>query len=151
MATNFTPNPNYPVFPLCLWREARGEGNQGMLAVACVIANRAKKRKTSFNTEVMRPYQFSSMTTKGPWLAQYPGPNDIQWKQANLIVANITADTYTDITLGSTVYYNPEGLIDGTVPYTLPDGAVIRMPSAWNQKALKFAIQIGHHFFFTEV
>jgi spore germination cell wall hydrolase CwlJ-like protein len=46
--------------------EARGESRQAMLAVACVIKNRAISRGTSYRAECLRPKQFSCWNPGDP-------------------------------------------------------------------------------------
>lgn len=50
----------------CLWAEARGEGYIGMLAVLYVLANRVKRRGSSFPKEILKPWQFSSFNDNDP-------------------------------------------------------------------------------------
>jgi len=53
------------ILALLCWREARGEGIDGMLAVACVVANRVRAWKKSWCEVIDAHDQFSSMTVKG--------------------------------------------------------------------------------------
>ena len=75
---------------LCLWREARGEGTDGMTAIMCVLRNRVARHNSSYYAEVIKPWQFSSITAKGdPQLGLYPQPTDSQWQLAINLVAMI--------------------------------------------------------------
>ena len=47
------------IVALTILGEARGEGERGMFAVACVIKNRATERKISFAKVCLQPWQFS--------------------------------------------------------------------------------------------
>ena len=47
------------IVALTILGEARGEGECGMFAVACVIKNRATERKISFAKVCLQPWQFS--------------------------------------------------------------------------------------------
>lgn len=47
------------LFVLCVYGEARGEGQQGMLAVANVVKNRVEQRGTYVHQEILRDRQFS--------------------------------------------------------------------------------------------
>src|SRR5271163_3202843 len=97
---------------LCLWREARGVGNSGMVAVACVIRNRALKHDTSYYAQVVSPLQFSSITAKGdPQLNNYPAGADTSWQLATKIVASLADGSLADTTEGATLYY------DDSIPF----------------------------------
>lgn len=141
---------DYALTALCLWREARGEGQAGLTAVACVIRNRVNKHSTTPMAEVVKPWAFSSMTAKGdPELTLYPMDNDPQWVQAQLIAGNVLDNATGDITGGSTLYYNPKGIVTTDV-YTLPSGQSIPWPQGWSQAAAKYQCRIGQHYFFSE-
>lgn len=95
-----------PLFALCLWREARGEGVEGMRAVAWVIWNRSRAWDRTIHDVIMGPNQFTSMTVdRNP---PNPEPDDIQMAEAAVIVKDIlsSADTL-DPTKGALYYYNP--------------------------------------------
>jgi spore germination cell wall hydrolase CwlJ-like protein len=141
----------YDLTALCLWREARGEGLIGMQAVANVIANRAAKRKTSCDDEVMKPLQFSSMTAAGDkQLLVFPHGGDETWRKAQQLAAAAKARTLIDLTHGSTLYYAPKS-IEHTKPFMLPGGADVPFPANWNAHAVEYATTIGNHVFFREV
>src|ERR1700688_4678934 len=122
-------NNGFELQPLCLWREARGVGYKGMLAVAFVLKNRVEKRKTSYDVEVMRPWQFSSMTAKGdPQLNKYPDPNDPMWHTATQIVQyDLDNTNIPDPTSGATLYYDES----------------IDFPKSWDEHEEEPTIQIG--------
>ena len=116
---------------LCVWREARSEGHDGMRAVAHVIFNRAKTRNQSLSTVVYAPLQFSSMTApKDPQRDRYPAPNDMQADECLEIVTMINNGGDFDLTEGATHYFAD----------TIPD------PS-W-ASSMKFIKQLGHHRFY---
>lgn len=48
----------------CLWAEARGEGQPGIVAVASVISNRAKLSHKTFRQVILAKNQFSCMNGK---------------------------------------------------------------------------------------
>jgi spore germination cell wall hydrolase CwlJ-like protein len=73
-------------YELCVWREARGEGVEGMRAVAWVIFNRAKAWNLTTRGVVMEPNHFLSMTVP-PY--RFPSRNDPQYEEAKQIVAKI--------------------------------------------------------------
>lgn len=136
---------------LCLWREARGEGVQGMIAVGCIIRNRTRKEGTSYHTEVYKPWQFTSMTDPNdPEYHLEPLMDDTSWKQAQFVATGILQGTIADLTGGATLYWNPNGIKSNKM-YTLPNGQQVKFPQTWNIAATHFAAIIGHHIFLTEV
>lgn len=101
--------------------EAGGEGETGMLAVAHVIANRAKSNHMGWGTrptqQALRPYQFSM------WNSFNAGTDKLitiinkakrgwptQWVYAEKLAKQIYTNTLpagNDITKGAVYYYNP--------------------------------------------
>lgn len=49
---------------VCLAAEARGEGEEGVYAVACVIEQRSRLRNLSISSVCLQPYQFSCFTNR---------------------------------------------------------------------------------------
>jgi N-acetylmuramoyl-L-alanine amidase len=76
-----------------VYYEARGEGEQGMRAVAHVIYNRAREEGVSPCIIVRRPNQFA----RGP-----SRPRDSLWQQARRISLN----PGWDLTRGATYFHN---------------------------------------------
>lgn len=135
---------------LCVYREAAGEGREGQIAVAWNIVNRMNKRHSSPYAEVVRPWQFSSITAPGDaTLTKYGSESDATWQQCQLLAADVLEGQIADPTSGSTLYYNPNG-IKTTSTISLPDGRTIPFPSTWDSTKVEFVIQIGKHFFFKE-
>lgn len=121
---------------LCLWREARGVGNSGMVAVGCVIRNRVSKYKSSFYIEVTKPLQFSSITAKGdPQLTNFPKYVDPSWQLAIKIAIGFASDAIADTTGGATLYY------DDSIPF----------PRDWDVHKVEDTIKIGRLNFFKEL
>ena len=121
---------------LCLWREARGVGNSGMVAVGCVIKNRVSRNKSSYYAEVVKPWQFSSITAKGdPQLGYYPPVQDQSWQLAQKIATNILSGTVSDTTEGATLYY------DDSIPF----------PAGWDIHKVEDTVKIGRLNFFKEL
>jgi N-acetylmuramoyl-L-alanine amidase len=120
---------------LCLYREARGDGLAGMTAVGCVVRNRVNKHKSSYYAEVVKPWQFSSITAKGdPELTLFPASSDPSWAQAQSIAAGIINGTIADRTEGATIYYA------NTIPF----------PASWNRAVLTPTVTVGNQLFFRE-
>lgn len=124
---------------LCMWREASGEGPEGMKAVGCVVRNRVLRNggTSSYYREVVRPMQFSSLTAPGdPGLIRYPhvtNPVDMDgWRMCQEFAKEIMAGTIPDSTGGATYYY----------------AVTIPLPS-WAEK-MTMTCQIGKHKFYKE-
>lgn len=91
---------------LCMWREARGEGVDGMRAVGHVINNRAIALNKSWAQIVYAKLQFSSMTyPQDPQLSNVPTVPDTEFVQACQITDAITAGTDPDLTGGARYYF----------------------------------------------
>lgn len=91
---------------LCMWREARGEGVDGMRAVGHVINNRAIALKKSWPQIVYAKLQFSSMTyPQDPQLSNVPTVPDTEFVQACQIADAIAAGTDPDLTGGACYYF----------------------------------------------
>lgn len=142
---------DYFMLSACLWKEARGEGNNGMLAVACVVRNRTTKHHSSYYSEIVAPWQFSSITAKGDsQLILWPKESDPLWQQAQLIATNVIDGSVQDITGGATLYWNPNGIQSDRL-FKLNDGSMVSFPASWNAKVVSETMQIGHHIFLKEL
>ena len=116
---------------LTMWREARGEGNDGMQAVGCVIRNRVKRYVSSYYHEATKKWQFSCDTAPGdPELILYPQVDDPQWQFIQGILPGLIDGTLADNTDGATSYFNPH--------VVLPTWA----------KSMIFIKNIGNHAFY---
>jgi len=127
---------------LCLWREARGEGREGMRAVAWVIENRSKAWSKSILQVLMSPNQFTSMTDKlqpdGTWKFHFPPDDDPQWEDARQIVGSLITGVDKDDPTDGALYY--ANLATATSGWFFENIA----SSAAHPKT----IVIGHHTFF---
>jgi spore germination cell wall hydrolase CwlJ-like protein len=144
---------DYFMLALCLWREARGEGPDGMTAVGCVVRNRVVRNVSSYYEEVVKPLQFSSITAPGDHqLCLYSHENDHSWQVAEEIARKIIDREIGDLTAGATLYWNPAGIAEkDSKPYTLKDGSIVRFPGSWNPHAVLQTVRIGAHIFLREV
>lgn len=116
---------------LCAWREARGEGRDGIRAVIHVIANRAAKSGKSWAHEVYRKLQFSSMTYgSDPQLSFIPESPDPVFSDCYEIATTIMDGGDFDLTQGATHYFAD------TIP--MPEWA----------KTMTQTAKFGHHIFF---
>lgn len=119
---------------LCAWREARGEGHDGIRAVLHVVANRAKARNRTWSQIVYQPLQFSSMTYgRDPQLANVPVLPDPQFEDCYATAALIWLGGDLDLTGGATSYFAD------SIP--MPDWA----------KTMTATAKIGHHLFYKEL
>lgn len=99
--------------------EAGGEGNDGMLAVAHVINNRAKENHNGWGTnpvkQVLQRYQFSMWNSynagseKWTSVLKRAKSRDAQWAYALPLAKQLRAGTLSssDPTNGAVFYYNP--------------------------------------------
>ncbi len=129
-------NVDLVMMALTAWREARGEGPQGMLAVAWVIANRVKAgiEGTCALDVVTAKWQFSSLTAPGDaMLIQWPHSSDPAWIEACSAATTAMSGSSADPTGGATDYAN-----------------LAVCDPAW-AKVYKRSAVIGHHTFFTRI
>lgn len=142
---------DYFMMALCLWREARGEGRPGQVAVGCVVRNRTLRNHSTFYEEVVKPWQFSSITAKGdPQLSLYPLPMDAQWQQCSTLAQSIVNGEVQDVTGGATLYWNPKAIDPGKTFVTLA-GQTVRFPKTWDADKVQETVQIGAHIFLREL
>ena len=115
---------------LCAWKEARGEGTPGMLAVMHVIYNRAvawyggndpeaKIMGLDIETEavhhaVYAKNQFTSMSVPSdPEFNLAPGETDASYEFCQQIAPRILAGSDADITSGALYYANLHHVTSG--------------------------------------
>lgn len=121
-----------------IWGEARGEGNDGMRAVACVVLNRVKLPGWWGHTihEVcLHPFQFSCWNDDDPNLPLLRAVTTLnpQFASACQIAQLACSGQLTDSTDGATHYFDRR--------ITTPHWAEGKTPCA----------EIGHHLFFKNV
>lgn len=91
---------------LCAWREARGEGTDGMRAVLHVINNRSNIRTKSWAQIVYQRLQFTSMTYgQDPEMSLVPTSDDPQYQYLRDIVDSVYDGSDQDNTLGAINYF----------------------------------------------
>lgn len=92
---------------LCVWKEARGEGELGMKAVADVIVNRAKKWGQAIHDVIFRKNEFTSMSLPNdPEFNLQPQADDPQYSFCVSICKPIVEDQMSDVTNGALYYAN---------------------------------------------
>ena len=78
---------------ICMWRESRGEGGAGMIAVGCVIRNRVHDWSQDWRKVIVGANQFSSMTIQNdPNTVLYPLDTDVVFPLAHGIFDGTTPD-----------------------------------------------------------
>jgi spore germination cell wall hydrolase CwlJ-like protein len=93
------------LYALCVWREASGEGIEGMRAVAWIIWNRHKRWDKTLHDVIMAPFQFTSMSVDEH--PREPEPDDQQMAEAKVIIGDIINNRDTvDPTHGALYYAN---------------------------------------------
>lgn len=93
---------------LALYREARGEGQRGMEAVACVVRNRVETWGGGYYRQLTGRNQFSAMSVVGdPQTVVWPAPSDRAWKMAQAIAGATLTGVLQDVTGGALFYENP--------------------------------------------
>jgi spore germination cell wall hydrolase CwlJ-like protein len=122
-----------------LWGEARGEGESGMEAVACVILNRcaisAARKKYWWGNNIIqicqKPYQFSCWNRSDPNYRKLQAVDlqDPDFARARQIARRALIGGLSDTTNGAT-HYHARGI----------------MP-VWAQSEIPCA-RIGHHIFY---
>jgi len=97
---------NKALLALTMWREARGEGREGMYAVGCVVRNRVVAN--DWELVMAKKRQFSSLTAPGDaMLVQWPLQGDLPFETAMELAEAIYSGSLPDITEGATHYFNP--------------------------------------------
>ena len=118
-----------------VWGEARGEGEDGMLAVACVIVNRTRKTGKSLMEVCLQKWQFSCWNEGDPNL---PKMQALDWDDQLYRMAMIAVLKAIDLpkdkdpTKGSRHYHTPA---------VKPKWAEGQTP----------AVAIGNHYFYTGI
>lgn len=114
-ARQFRNDMTLDVFARTIWGEARGEGEQGMQAVANVIMNRVKHAQdkgrfwwgSSIIQVCQKPYQFScwNRSDQNFKKLQNIGANNLYFATAMRIANRTSAGCLPDITSGATHYH----------------------------------------------
>jgi len=124
-----------------IWGEARGEGSEGMKAVANVIRNRADSLKKSPKDVVLQKKQFSiwNDTTTDNFLNKIKksilkNPTDgSAWETAQNLVKNYVKKKGTDNTKGAEFYHTTS------------------IKPSWDYSKLKYTTTIGNHKFYKPI
>lgn len=101
---------------LCAWKEARGEGANGMRAVLHVIANRVGSPGFAHDVHgvVFGKNQFTSMSVPSdPEFNLQPKDGDAQFAYCSNLVGFVLEGKDVDITGGARYYDNPKTATSG--------------------------------------
>ena len=97
------------LFALCIWREARGESEDGKRGVAHVIANRVNHPGWwghDWCSVILKPWQFSSFNKNDPNSEKWPEDTDPSWQQCLSIASDVYLGMNSDPTDGACYYYD---------------------------------------------
>lgn len=125
---------------LTMWREARGEGREGMRAVGHVIRNRVRNGTFGdWDHVITSKWQFSSISAPGDaQLVRWPDSPDDRFALAMQLTDAIFEDNDPDITSGSLWYANLDFVPASSTFWE----TVARNPDN------EFAVKIGNHTFY---
>lgn len=126
---------------LCAWREARNQGQDGMLAVCWSIRNRVfKAGKTWWGDDweevILHKWQYSSFNPDDPNAKLLPSDPSVDstWSNALAAAERAYLGWGIDPTRGATHYYNPK---------------IVVAPPWVGSSTTIFKVQIGDHRFYT--
>lgn len=128
------------VIAMTLWGEARGEGEQGMRAVACVIGNRTERKwqhKIGYAAVCQARWQFSCWNENDPNRVRLEAVRrnpDASYRLAAVIAGQLVRNELPDFTVGATHYYA------ASMP-TRPKWAIGKQP----------CYRLGNHLFFNNI
>ena len=95
---------------LCIWREARGQGYNGMFAVACSIRNRVLRPAwwgRSYAECITKKWQYSSVAAPGdPQLIRFPARQTEEGFDIALLAANDAISGKPSPVDGADSYYD---------------------------------------------
>jgi spore germination cell wall hydrolase CwlJ-like protein len=112
---------------LCIWKEARGEGQNGMRAVAHVIKNRVGTPgfAHTLHDVIYGKNQFTSMSIPSdPEFNLIPPPGDVQFAYCTTLCPQILNGSDEDLTFGAHYYENAATATSGWFTRNIagPDG-----------------------------
>ena len=103
---------------LCLWREARGEGDDGIRGVMHVIRKRAlswyKSAKEPYHAAIYDHAQFTSMSDPNdPQYTLFPPDTDLIYLLCRKIAVDVISGCDPDNTGGALYYANLDNITPG--------------------------------------
>ena len=133
----------FAILALCIWREARSEGEDGMRAVGHVAWNRHKTSGKTLAEVICQDAQFTSINppkkSYDPQLDVYPAYMDAMFRKAMTIANEIRDGNSVDPTQGSTHYWNAKWGTSESFQRGIAEGSLI--PTG----------KIGQHDFYKEI
>lgn len=130
---------------LCVWKEARGEGTDGMRAVAHVINNRVGTTgfARKLHDVIYGKNQFTSMSVPSdPEFNLIPPPGDLQFIYAQMMCREVMQGNDFDLTDGAHYYENAATATSGWF------GRVIAGPDGIGTADHELRAQIGKQKFY---
>lgn len=110
---DYTQLSDLSLMQLCVWREARGEGEEGWRGIAHVIRNRSlvsawwnRHILGSIQRVVLQPYQFSSFNVGDPNGDKWPGDDDTDFWTICHHCMRVWMGADPDNTNGATHYFD---------------------------------------------
>ncbi len=126
------------------WREASGEGQNGMLAVMNVAMNRSRDWKIPVWKVITAQNEFSSISVHSdPETTRWPAANDPAFVFCLQRSDAIYTGRDVDITLGAHYYYNPRTADSPWFTKNIVDAV-----DEAGQKVHPITATIGNHIFF---
>ncbi len=125
---------------LAVWREARGESQDGKRGVAHVIANRVKRGGwwgSDWKSVILKPWQFSSFNANDPNSEKWPD-EDASWTDSLSAASGVITGLDDDLTEGATYYH------DTTMGWPKAWGNPADYVNTLNVGRLKFYRDIAH-------
>lgn len=126
---------------LCAWKEARGEGQEGMRAVLHIFSNRvlAPFFPKTIHEVIYQKNAFTSMSVPtDPEYNLWPAPGDSQYAFCLDMAAKVLSGSDEDLTLGAHFYLNPSEATSGWFFRN-----IVEQPHEH-----PFTVQIGAHRFY---
>jgi len=130
---------------LCIWKEARGEGHDGMRAVAHVIKNRVGTPgfAKTIHDVIFGKNQFTSMSVSSdPEFNLIPPAGDSQFAYAVAICPSVLSGDDADLTDGAHYYENAATATSGWF------GRVIAGPDGFGTELHPLTASIGKQSFY---
>jgi N-acetylmuramoyl-L-alanine amidase len=133
---NYETLSDADLMALCIWREARGEGELGRRGVGHVIRNRAEQPcwwGNDVRSVILKKWQFSSFNENDPNSSLVPNPADRGWVAIQAIAKGILAGNDPDITEDATFYHDSS----------------MGWPAAWGlESAYTLTLKVGRLIFY---
>jgi N-acetylmuramoyl-L-alanine amidase len=108
--TDYQSLSELSLLELCVWREARNQGSEGMRAVAWSIRNRVQKPSWwghDWKSVILKPWQYSSFNANDPNNEKWPDDQEPAFVRCCEVCTPVYLGSDTlDDTDGATHYYD---------------------------------------------